>query len=240
MPGEKLYPSSIVSNDGHSLEVRNLQVGGGVHRHHRNSLCLRSSTGDSNSTAALEPFAVNRRQTSETVSLSLLSIIWALFFFLLCSIPRANGFYHVSSHRFSVLSSTCRWWAISWWRMGQSSATSNREISSRTCSSLVSDAKTFSAKAVMFSSVSARRAKCLAFLVTQMRRPRPHAWLNRTDQTAFRTSLLTTSSLLCRNMTAVWRERVGHDGLHLWHVKLLPCPKWCIQTPEHALNKCDQ
>lgn len=63
------------------------------------------------------------------------------------------------SHRFSASSSVCRWWAISWWRMGQSSATSNMEISSRMFSSLVSDAKTFSAKARILSSVSVRHDK---------------------------------------------------------------------------------
>lgn len=62
--------------------------------------------------------------------------------------------FHPFSHRFSTLSSVCTWWAISFCRMGQSSATPNMENSSRTLSSLVSDAKTFSAMARISSLVS--------------------------------------------------------------------------------------
>lgn len=75
-----------------------------------------------------------------------------------CSITIQN----LPSHRFCSSSSVCRWWAISWWMMGQSSATSNMEISSRTVSSLVSEAKTCSAKALILSSVSVMRTESLS------------------------------------------------------------------------------
>lgn len=75
-----------------------------------------------------------------------------------CSITIQN----LPSHRFCSSSSVCRWWAISWWMMGQSSATSNMEISSRTVSSLVSEAKTCSAKALILSSVSVMHTESLS------------------------------------------------------------------------------
>lgn len=153
---DKLYPRSVVSEDGHSLEVRNLQVKGCVHFHRcrMNSCYLGTGSWVSYSPATLEPLTIDQRSSVE-VNLFTdehFRILSIRVFYLTGAQSDAL------SHRFSVLSSVCRWWAISWCRIGQSSATSNMEISSRTCSSLVSDAKTFSAKALIFSSVSVRSA----------------------------------------------------------------------------------
>lgn len=160
------YPGGIVSDDSHSLEVRHFQVGGHVHLPWHHS-CLGSGRGHSNGAAALEPLAVDRKRWGLAVGfthcLKSLNIKpWNVLFshyVMTCFVEAQAHTDHLPSHRFSASSSWCRWWAISVWMMGQSSATSNIEISSRTFSSLVSDAKTLSAKARILSSVSVRDSK---------------------------------------------------------------------------------
>lgn len=124
-----------------------------------------------------------------------------------CSITIQN----LPSHRFCSSSSVCRWWAISSWMMGQSSATSNMEISSRIVSSLVSEAKTCSAKALILSSVSVMRTESSS---------------NRNAFRSYNTMQHRTklggphSGLPAMIYITKWKnfeENLGHDVLHCIH-----------------------
>lgn len=68
---EEQYPRGIVSNDGHSLEIRYFQVGGCVdfHSHYRGSSDVSSSHRYSYGTAALKSLAVDEDKWGLVVGL---------------------------------------------------------------------------------------------------------------------------------------------------------------------------
>lgn len=145
-----------------------------------------------------------------------------------CSITIQN----LPSHRFCSLSSVCRWWAISWWMMGQSSATSNMEISSRIVSSLVSEAKTCSAKALILSSVSVMRTESSS---------------NRNAFRSYNTMQHRTklggphSGLPAMIYITKWKnlrrkilDMMYCIALHSQHI-----PQWCVQAPAQAYMATD-